>query len=66
MAHVATSPHANKMAQLEEVLELYQDLMKLDPTHFHYYKDEHSLVLLQKVINDFLLSTNGSLYFFYP
>ncbi|XP_023525382.1 geranylgeranyl transferase type-2 subunit alpha 1 [Cucurbita pepo subsp. pepo] len=49
MAHVATSPHANKMAQLEEVLELYQDLMKLDPTHFHYYKDEHSLVLLQKV-----------------
>ncbi|XP_038898638.1 geranylgeranyl transferase type-2 subunit alpha 1 isoform X2 [Benincasa hispida] len=49
MAHAAASPHANKMIQLEEVLDLYQDLMKLDPSHVHYYKDEHSLVLLQKV-----------------
>ncbi|KAL0542634.1 hypothetical protein IC582_017707 [Cucumis melo] len=49
MAHAATSPHANKMILLEEVLDLYQDLMKLDPSHVHFYKDEHSLVLLQKV-----------------
>lgn len=49
MAHATTSPHANKVVQLEEVLDLYQDLMKLDPSHLHYYKDEHSLVLLQKM-----------------
>lgn len=56
MAHAATSPHANKIVQLEEVLDLYQDLMKLDPSHFHYYEDEHSLVLLKK-----LTSTRESL-----
>ncbi|KAK0577649.1 hypothetical protein LWI29_036486 [Acer saccharum] len=33
----------------KEVLELYSNLMKLDPSHVQYYKDEHSLVLLQQV-----------------
>ncbi|XWS25390.1 hypothetical protein CRYUN_Cryun27aG0064500 [Craigia yunnanensis] len=40
---------ANKLVYSEEVLELYSDLMKLDPSHYQYYKDEHSLVLLQQV-----------------
>ncbi|XWS21397.1 hypothetical protein CRYUN_Cryun30bG0051700 [Craigia yunnanensis] len=39
---------ANKLVH-SEVLELYSDLMKLDPSHYQYYKDEHSLVLLQQV-----------------
>lgn len=37
----------------EEVLKLYSDLMKLDPTHSRYYKDEYSLILLQQVISSF-------------
>ncbi|XVE95174.1 hypothetical protein REPUB_Repub02eG0073400 [Reevesia pubescens] len=40
---------ANKLVHSEEVLELYSDLMKLDPSHHRCYKDEHSLVLLQQV-----------------
>ncbi|XVF36578.1 hypothetical protein REPUB_Repub19eG0069400 [Reevesia pubescens] len=40
---------ANKLVHCEEVLELYSDLMKLDPSHYQYYKDEHSLVLLLQV-----------------
>ncbi|XP_022768469.1 geranylgeranyl transferase type-2 subunit alpha 1-like [Durio zibethinus] len=40
---------ANKLVHSEEVLELYSDLMKLDPSHYSYYKDERSLVLLQQV-----------------
>ncbi|KAE8695389.1 serine/threonine-protein kinase CTR1-like [Hibiscus syriacus] len=42
-------PFANKLVHSEEVLELYNDLMKLDPTHHRYYKDEYSSVLLQKM-----------------
>ncbi|KAL9446951.1 hypothetical protein AB3S75_014590 [Citrus x aurantiifolia] len=50
MAHDAmTYPPANKISHSEEVLELYNDLMRLDPTHVQYYKDQHSLVLLQQV-----------------
>lgn len=50
MAHDAvTCPPANKFSHSEEVLELYNDLMMLDPTHVQYYKDQHSLVLLQQV-----------------
>ncbi|KAL9679201.1 hypothetical protein QQ045_017057 [Rhodiola kirilowii] len=37
-----------KFVHTEEVLELYEDLMKLDPTHFQLYKDQHSSVILQK------------------
>lgn len=43
------SPYATKMAHSEEVLELYRDLIKLDPPHSRYYKDHGSLVLLQQV-----------------
>ncbi|CAL1410844.1 unnamed protein product [Linum trigynum] len=39
----------DKPVHCEEVLELYSELMKLDPTHYRYYKDNHSLVLLQQV-----------------
>ncbi|KAL4283548.1 hypothetical protein GQ457_16G016510 [Hibiscus cannabinus] len=46
---VMSFPFANKLVHSEEVLELYNDLMKLDPTHHRYYKDEHSLVLLRKM-----------------
>ncbi|KAL4297426.1 hypothetical protein GQ457_12G016700 [Hibiscus cannabinus] len=50
MAYDAMSiPFATKLVHSEEVLELYNDLMKLDPTHHRYYKDEHSFVLLQKM-----------------
>lgn len=43
------SPYVNKMAHSEEVLELHRDLIKLDPPHSKYYKDQSSLVLLQQV-----------------
>ncbi|KAK6277735.1 hypothetical protein POUND7_018058 [Theobroma cacao] len=46
---VMALPCANKLVHSEEVLELYNDLMKLDPSHYQYYKDEHSVVLLQQV-----------------
>jgi len=42
--------HDKRKNHTEEVLKLYTELMKLDPTHSLYYKDEHSLVLLQQVI----------------
>lgn len=32
----------------EEILELYTVLVKMDPSHSQYYKDEHSLVLLKQ------------------
>ena len=39
-----------RKSNTEEVLQLYTDLMKLDPTHYLYYKDEHSLISLKRVI----------------
>lgn len=48
---VILSQCMNQMVNSEEVLELYADLIKLDPTHCQYYKDEHSLVFLQQVIS---------------
>uniref|UniRef100_A0A7N0V0N3 Geranylgeranyl transferase type-2 subunit alpha n=1 Tax=Kalanchoe fedtschenkoi TaxID=63787 RepID=A0A7N0V0N3_KALFE len=41
-------PCAYKFVHTEEVLELYSDLMKSDPSHFQYYKDQHSSAVLQK------------------
>ncbi|XP_074273209.1 geranylgeranyl transferase type-2 subunit alpha 1 [Silene latifolia] len=38
-----------KMVHVEEILALYSDLMKLDPSHLHYYKEQHSLALLQQI-----------------
>lgn len=47
---------SKEVVHFEEVLELYSDLMKLDPPHFQFYKDEQSLVFLQQV--------NASLLYF--
>ncbi|WOH02720.1 hypothetical protein DCAR_0522109 [Daucus carota subsp. sativus] len=53
IAHDAMISHnnlnASSIVQSEEVLGLYQDLMKTDPTHSQYYKDEYSSVLLKQV-----------------
>ncbi|KAD1664215.1 hypothetical protein E3N88_42479 [Mikania micrantha] len=40
---------APNKTHMEEVLQLYSELMKLDPTHYQYYKDEYSLVFLKLV-----------------
>lgn len=42
-------PPAEKSNHFDEVLQLYGDLIKLDPSHHQYYKDERSLVLLQQI-----------------
>lgn len=44
------SPNALSVVHCKEVLELYRDLMKLDPPHSQFYEDEYSLVLLKQVI----------------
>ncbi|CAL0307795.1 unnamed protein product [Lupinus luteus] len=44
-----SSTRAEKMVNADEVLQLYGDLMKLDPTHSLYYKDKHSLTLLHQI-----------------
>ncbi|XP_010439023.1 PREDICTED: geranylgeranyl transferase type-2 subunit alpha 1-like [Camelina sativa] len=38
-----------KGVHYEEILQLYNDLMALDSSHHHYYKDEHSVAFLHKV-----------------
>nr|XP_043608584.1 geranylgeranyl transferase type-2 subunit alpha 1-like [Erigeron canadensis] len=43
------STNTPNMSHVEEVLQLYSELMKLDPPHHQYYKDEHSLVFLKQV-----------------
>lgn len=47
---------AAKGVHYEEILQLYNDLMTLDPSHVQYYKDEHSVALLHKVTCVFLLA----------
>ena len=42
----STSP---QMVHVQEILALYCDLVKMDPTHSQYYKEEHSLALLRQV-----------------
>ncbi|KAF3447255.1 hypothetical protein FNV43_RR12435 [Rhamnella rubrinervis] len=46
------SPSSNKMAHAEEILNLYSDLIKLDPSHSWFYKDEWSSVFLQQVTSN--------------
>nr|CAD1832068.1 unnamed protein product [Ananas comosus var. bracteatus] len=41
-----------KRKHCEEALELFDDLIKLDPSHKRYYEDEQSLVLLDQVTSD--------------
>ncbi|KAL1222510.1 Geranylgeranyl transferase type-2 subunit alpha 1 [Cardamine amara subsp. amara] len=43
------SDAAVKGIHYEEILQLYNDLMALDSSHYQYYKDAHSLVFLHKV-----------------
>lgn len=40
----------NACNQYGEVLQLYNDLVKLDPAHVQYYKDEYSCVLLKQLL----------------
>lgn len=52
MAHDAIMPDMasdSHKFNSEEVLQLYRDLMELDPMHSQYYKEAQSLVLLQQV-----------------
>lgn len=44
-----------KRKHCEEALELFDDLIKLDPSHKRYYEDEQSLVLLDQVIISYTL-----------
>ncbi|CAL0315571.1 unnamed protein product [Lupinus luteus] len=43
------SIYAKKMLHAGEVIELYDDLIKLDPIHSLYYKDKRSLTLLHQI-----------------
>ncbi|KAJ4950557.1 hypothetical protein NE237_027389 [Protea cynaroides] len=52
MAHDAMmsyQPSQQKKTHSKEVLDLFIGLMKMDPCHYRYYKDEHSLVLMEQV-----------------
>ncbi|XP_077234116.1 RAB geranylgeranyl transferase alpha subunit 1 [Tasmannia lanceolata] len=42
----------HKSIHSDEVLELFDDLMTMDPGHSRYYKDEHSSVLMEQVTSD--------------
>ncbi|KZV45261.1 geranylgeranyl transferase type-2 subunit alpha [Dorcoceras hygrometricum] len=48
--------HDRNDVRYEEILSLYDDLMKMDPSHIFYYEDQHSLVLLKQ-----MTSSMGSL-----
>ncbi|GAB4832113.1 hypothetical protein Ancab_006133 [Ancistrocladus abbreviatus] len=45
-------PNSYQEAHCEEVLDLYRDLMKLDPPHSQYYKDQQSLALLCQITSN--------------
>ncbi|KAL5714375.1 protein geranylgeranyltransferase type II [Ranunculus cassubicifolius] len=45
------TPFEYEKVNSEEVLELFSALMIMDPTHSRYYKDQHSLVLMEKEIS---------------
>lgn len=45
------SSHRN-VSHHAEILQLYDDLKKMDPAHIHYYHDEYSLVLLKQIISN--------------
>ncbi|XP_016483241.1 geranylgeranyl transferase type-2 subunit alpha 1-like [Nicotiana tabacum] len=50
MSYTCTS-HRN-VSHHAEILQLYDDLKKMDPAHFHYYQDEYNLVLLKQIISN--------------
>ena len=45
------SDDAVKGVHYKEILQLYNDLMALNSSHDQYYKDEHSVALLHKVLS---------------
>ncbi|EHA8586515.1 geranylgeranyl transferase type-2 subunit alpha 1 [Cocos nucifera] len=53
VAHDAMVSHGaflmKKRIHSEEVLKLYEELIKLDPSHKRYYEDERSLVLMSQL-----------------
>ncbi|KAK9109058.1 hypothetical protein Sjap_017118 [Stephania japonica] len=42
----------SQKTNFREILELFRDLMKLDPTHSRFYKDKLSVVLMEEVVSD--------------
>ncbi|KAI3884685.1 hypothetical protein MKX03_016133 [Papaver bracteatum] len=44
------SSSASEKVYTEEVLKLFTDLMKLDPSHSRYYQDQHSLVAIEQAL----------------
>ncbi|KAK8961696.1 hypothetical protein KSP40_PGU006990 [Platanthera guangdongensis] len=56
IAHDAMLSHKTPVTEREihfrDVLELFDDLVKLDPKHSKYYEDEKSLVLMNQVTID--------------
>ncbi|KAK9082490.1 hypothetical protein Syun_031693 [Stephania yunnanensis] len=50
MLHNTTS--VSQKANCKEILELLQDLMKLDPTHSRFYKDMLSIVLMEQMVSN--------------
>ncbi|XP_076895003.1 geranylgeranyl transferase type-2 subunit alpha 1-like isoform X1 [Bidens hawaiensis] len=49
MANDAMITDTPNTTHVEEVLQLYSELMELDPTHYQYYKDGYSLVFLKQL-----------------
>ncbi|MCL7045185.1 hypothetical protein MKW94_029190 [Papaver nudicaule] len=48
MSYDSSSTH--KKVNTEEVLKLFTDLMKLDPSRSRYYKDQHSLIAIEQAL----------------
>ncbi|KAL6564466.1 hypothetical protein OROMI_015916 [Orobanche minor] len=46
------SPADGTEANYEYIIVLYQDLMKMDPSHTSYYEDEYSLVLFKQLTSN--------------
>ncbi|KAI3449765.1 hypothetical protein Pfo_006430 [Paulownia fortunei] len=46
------SPDDGTEVHYDDILALYQDLMKMDPAHICYYEDEYSLVLLKQLTSN--------------
>ncbi|CAL9103568.1 unnamed protein product [Musa acuminata var. zebrina] len=49
---VPNGSHNHIKTHSGEVLTLYDDLMKLDPSHKRYYEDEQSVVLMDQLTSD--------------
>ncbi|KAF6160625.1 hypothetical protein GIB67_019565 [Kingdonia uniflora] len=47
-----TTNSVYKKVNFDEILGLFSDLMILDPPHSRYYKDQHSLVLMEQVTSN--------------